>query len=381
MLYWIADWLADHFFRAFNVFSYITVRAGAALLTSLAVGLIFGNPLIRALTRLKYGQSVRDDGPATHRVKQGTPTMGGLLILFAWLLSTLLWANLSVSYIWVAVVTTLGFGAIGFIDDWRKIVHKNPKGLSAKEKIFWQSFLTLLACFWLLKLTPLGNINLPIITEATNINQPYLVLPFFKNLLIPIGIGGFIVMFYLVVVGTSNGVNLTDGLDGLAIMPSVLVAGGLAVFAYISGNAIYSKYLVFPYIPHTGELVIFLAGLMGAGLAFLWFNAHPAKVFMGDVGALAIGAGLGTVAMIIRQELVLFVMCGLFVMESLSVIAQVLYFKWSKSRTGVGKRLLLMAPLHHHFEQQGWKETQVVVRFWIIAIVFVLIGLSLLKIR
>jgi phospho-N-acetylmuramoyl-pentapeptide-transferase len=368
MLLWLTEWLSKNWIGGFGVFSFLTMRGAVALLTSLTLGLLLGPWMIRKLSELKYGQAIRADGPATHQVKQGTPTMGGLLILFSWLLSTLLWADLSVPYVWIAVLTTLGFGWIGWMDDWRKIVHKNPQGLTAKEKMFWQSVMTLAAGLWIVTFTPIGQ-------------HTYLVLPFFKNILLPIGVLGFLVMFYFVVVGTSNGVNLTDGLDGLAIMPAILVAGGMSIVAYVAGNAIFAKYLAFPYLPGTGELVVFLASLMGAGLAFLWFNAHPAKVFMGDVGALAIGAGLGVVAMIVRQELVLFVMCGLFVAESVSVMVQVSYFKYTRKKTGVGKRLLLMAPLHHHFEQIGWRETQVVVRFWIIAMAFVLLGLALLKIR
>lgn len=368
MMLLLSEWLGKHFPSVFNVFGYISLRTGAALMTSLIIGLISGPIIIKKLQVLKFGQSIREDGPKSHLSKQGTPTMGGVIILIGIVSSTLLWANLEVAYVWVALLVTLGFGLIGFVDDWKKIVHKNSKGLSAREKMFFMSIIAIISGVYLISYTPLAT-------------HAYIVMPVFKNIYIPIGYFGFVVMFYIVVVGSSNAVNLTDGLDGLAVMPTIFIAGGLAIFAYVSGNAIYAKYLAFPLIHNSGELVVFLATVMGAGLAFLWFNTHPAQVFMGDVGALALGAALGVVTMIIRAEIILLVMGGVFVIEALSVMLQVGYFKYSKKTTGVGKRLLLMAPLHHHFEQKGWKETQVVVRFWILTIVFVLAGLALLKIR
>jgi phospho-N-acetylmuramoyl-pentapeptide-transferase len=301
-------------------------------------------------------------------VKAGTPTMGGALILTSVAITTLLWGDLHNPYIWVVLFATLGVGAIGWVDDYRKVVHRNPKGLSAKAKMFWQSLIALAVGIYLWK-------------TATIPAQTELIVPFFKYLVVPLGALAFIVLVYLVIVGSSNAVNLTDGLDGLAILPTVMVSGALAIFAYVAGHAVFSKYLGVPYIPGAGELAVFCLAISGAGLAFLWFNAYPAEVFMGDVGALALGAALGTVAVIIRQELVLFIMGGVFVVEAVSVMLQVSYFKYTKRRYGTGKRILLMAPLHHHFEQKGWKETQVVVRFWIITMLLVLIGLATLKLR
>jgi phospho-N-acetylmuramoyl-pentapeptide-transferase len=318
--------------------------------------------MIDRLKIMKFGQAVRDDGPQTHLVKAGTPTMGGALILMAVAISTLLWMDLSNKYVWVALITTLGFGIIGWVDDYKKIVHKNPKGLIARWKYLWQSLFGLGAAFYIAYST-----NLPVQTE--------LIVPFFKHVAIPLGVAGFIVLTYFVIVGSSNAVNLTDGLDGLAILPTVMVASALAIFAYVAGHAVFSKYLGLPHIPGAGELVVFCAAIAGAGLAFLWFNAYPAEVFMGDVGALALGAALGVVAVIVRQEIVLFIMGGVFVMETLSVMIQVASFKLT------GKRVFRMAPLHHHYELKGWKETQVVVRFWIITMMLVLIGLSTLKLR
>ena len=328
---------------------------------------------------------MRDDGPQTHLIKAGTPTMGGALVLMAILITTLLWADLSNRIVWVVLVVTFGFGAVGWVDDYRKVVHRNPKGLSAGAKFFWQSIIGLIAAVYLaFAVSAPGSAQildlfLAWMKSGFEMNLPAkadLMVPFFKDIAYPLGVWGFIALTYLVIVGTSNAVNLTDGLDGLAIMPAVMVGAALGLFAYVVGNTVYARYLLFPYIPGAGELLVFCAALAGAGLGFLWFNAYPAEVFMGDVGALAIGAALGTVAVIVRQEIVLFIMGGVFVAETLSVMLQVLYFKWSG-----GKRIFRMAPLHHHFEEEGWKETQVVVRFWIITMMLVLFGLSTLKLR
>ena len=361
MLLQLANWLASDI-RAFNVFNYITLRAVLATLTALAISFLVGPALIRKLTQYKVGQSVRDDGPQTHLIKAGTPTMGGALILVAIAVSTLLWADLHNRFVWVVLVTTLGFGVIGWIDDWRKVVHRNPKGLSARTKYFWQSLIGAgVACY--------------LFFTATTPAETELIVPFFKHLVLPLGAASFIVLSYFVIVGTSNAVNLTDGLDGLAILPTVMVGSALAIFAYVAGHLYFSKYLGVPYVPGAGELAVFCAAIAGAGLGFLWFNAYPAEVFMGDVGALALGAALGTVAVIVRQEIVLFIMGGVFVMETISVVLQVSSFKLT------GKRIFRMAPLHHHYELKGWKETQVVVRFWIITMMLVLVGLSTLKLR
>ena len=324
--------------------------------------------MIRKLTAYKIGQSVRDDGPQTHLIKAGTPTMGGALILVAIAITTLLWADLTNHYVWIVLLTTLGFGAVGWVDDYRKVVHRNPKGLSAKAKYFWQSVVAIIAGIYLAY-----SAKLPVQTE--------LIVPFFKTVAIPLGALGFVILTYFVVVGSSNAVNLTDGLDGLAIMPTVMIGSALAAFAYVAGNAVFARYLGVPFIPGAGELSVFCAALAGAGLGFLWFNAYPAEVFMGDVGALALGAALGVIAVIVRQEVVLFIMGGVFVIETLSVMVQVSYFRYTRLTTGVGKRIFLMAPLHHHYEQKGWKENQVVVRFWIITMMLVLFGLSTLKLR
>ena len=361
MLYEAALWVAQDV-RAFNVLSYITLRVVLAALTALAISFIVGPGMIRQLAAYKIGQAVRDDGPATHLVKSGTPTMGGALILVSVAITTLLWADLANRYVWLCLLTTLGFGAVGWIDDWRKVVHRNPKGLSARSKLAWQSLIALVAVY-LLAYTA----KLPQQTEV--------IVPFFKSIAIPLGTVGFVILGYFVVVGTSNAVNLTDGLDGLAIMPTVMIASALAVFAYVSGNAVFSKYLGFPAIPGAGELAVFCGAMAGAGLAFLWFNAYPAEVFMGDVGALALGAALGMVSLVVRQEIVLLIMGGVFVVETLSVIIQVASYKLT------GKRVFRMAPLHHHYELKGWKENQVVVRFWIITMLLVLFGLSTLKLR
>lgn len=361
MLLALAQWLAEDI-RFFSVFNYITLRTVLATLTALLMSFAVGPAMIRKLTAYKIGQSVRSDGPQTHLVKAGTPTMGGALILTSIAITTLLWGDLHNHYVWVVLLTTLGFGVIGWVDDYRKVVHRNPKGLSAKAKMFWQSIIALLVGVYLW-----NTATLPAHTE--------LIVPFMKFLVFPLTAVGFIAMVYFVIVGTSNAVNLTDGLDGLAIMPTVMVSSALALFAYMAGNVVFAKYLGIPYIPGAGELAVFCGGVAGAGLAFLWFNAYPAEVFMGDVGALALGAALGVVAVIVRQELVLFIMGGLFVMEAISVMIQVASFKLT------GKRVFRMAPLHHHYELKGWKETQVVVRFWIITMMLVLLGLATLKLR
>lgn len=361
MLLELSQWLALEI-RAFNVFSYITLRTMLAALTALAISFVIGPIMIRKLTIYKIGQSVRDDGPQTHLVKAGTPTMGGALILVALVITTLLWADLSNRYIWVVLLTTLGFGVIGWVDDYRKVVHRNPKGLSAGAKFFWQSVIAITVAFYLALTAELAE-------------QTDMIVPFFKEVAIPLGLVGFVILTYFVIVGTSNAVNLTDGLDGLAIMPTVMISAALAVFAYVAGHVIFANYLSIPYIPHAGELAVFCGALAGAGLAFLWFNTYPAEVFMGDVGALALGAALGVVTIIVRQEIVLIIMGGVFVVETLSVMLQVASYKL------VGKRIFRMAPLHHHFELKGWKENQVVVRFWIITFILVLVGLSTLKLR
>ncbi len=367
MLLILARWLAQDI-HGFNVFNYITLRAVLAALTALAISFLVGPSLIRKLTHYKVGQAVRDDGPKTHLIKAGTPTMGGALILVAIAIATLLWGDLSNRYIWVVLLSTLGFGLIGMVDDWRKVVHRNPKGLAAKEKYFWQSVVGV-------------GVAIFLVMNASTPAETTLYVPFFKHLVFPMSALAFAVLTYLVVVGSSNAVNLTDGLDGLAIMPTVLISGALAIFAYAAGHLVFSKYLGIPYIAGAGELAVFCAAMAGAGLGFLWFNAYPAEVFMGDVGALALGAALGVVAVIVRQEIVLFIMSGVFVVETLSVAIQVTYFRYTKNKYGEGRRIFLMAPLHHHYEQKGWKETQVVVRFWIITMMLVLVGLASLKIR
>jgi len=384
MLLSLAQWLAQDV-RAFNVFQYITLRAVLATLTALAISLLAGPLVIRKLTAYKIGQAVRNDGPQTHLTKAGTPTMGGALVLLSILTATLLWADLSNRFVWAVLVVTFGFGAIGWVDDYRKVVKNNPKGLSARAKFFWQSLIGLLAAVYLaFAVSAAGSGQIPDLFSSWVVSgfamtlpaKADLIVPFFKNIAYPLGVFGFILLSYFVIVGSSNAVNLTDGLDGLAIMPAVMVAGGLGVFAMVTGRVDYSRYLLFPYIPGAAELTVFCGALVGAGLGFLWFNAYPADVFMGDVGALALGAALGTVAVIVRQEIVLFIMGGVFVAETVSVMIQVLYFKWSG-----GKRIFRMAPLHHHYELSGWKESQVVVRFWIITMMLVLFGLSTLKLR
>ena len=389
MLLALAQWLQNDY-GFLRVFNYLTFRAVMASLTALVIGLGFGPFVIRRLTELKVGQAVRSYGPQTHLVKAGTPTMGGVLVLIGIAVSTLLWADWGNRFIWIVLLVTLGYGAIGWVDDYRKVVHRDPKGMSSREKFFWQTVIGLFAAAYLaFSVSETSNIRvlelfMDWVRSGLSLNLPaksHLIVPFFKEISYPLGVFGFIILTYLVIVGSSNAVNLTDGLDGLVIMPVVLVGSALGVFAYVMGSAVYSKYLLFPHIPGAGELLIFCSAMAGAGLAFLWFNAHPAQVFMGDVGALALGGALGTIAVIVRQEIVLFIMGGIFVVETLSVMLQVTWFKFTKKRYGEGRRLFRMAPLHHHFELSGWKETQVVVRFWVITMMLVLIGLSTLKLR
>lgn len=392
MLLSLAQWLQSLSpeFGFFRVFNYLTFRAVMAATTALLIGLIAGPWVIRRLTELKIGQPVRGYAMQSHLVKSGTPTMGGVLILISIAVSTLLWFDWSNRFVWIVLLVTLGFGAIGWADDWRKVVRKDPEGMRSREKYFWQSLIGIIAALYLV-FSISENSNYRVmelffkwITSGFDVNLPPkagLMVPFFKEVTYPLGVFGFVIMTYLVIVGSSNAVNLTDGLDGLAIMPVVMVGSALGVFAYVTGNVVYSKYLFFPYIAGAGELLIFCAAMAGAGLAFLWFNAHPAQVFMGDVGALALGGALGTIAVIVRQEIVLSIMGGIFVVEALSVMLQVAYFKYTKKKYGEGRRILKMAPLHHHFEKSGWKETQVVIRFWIITMLLCLVGLSTLKLR
>ena len=393
MLLSLASWLQEHYPQSFGflrVFQYHTFRAVMAAMTALLIGLFFGPWVIRRLTELKIGQPIREYGVQSHMVKRGTPTMGGVLVLIGIAIATLLWSDWSNRFVWIVMLVTFGFGAIGWSDDWRKVVHKNPEGMPSREKYLWQSLIGVVAALYLaFSVSETSNLRVLelflrwVQSGFANDLPPKadLMLPFFKTVSYPLGVFGFIATTYFVIVGASNAVNLTDGLDGLAIMPVVLVAGALGLFAYIVGNAVYSKYLLFPYIPGAGELLIFCAAMAGAGLAFLWFNAHPAQVFMGDVGALSLGGALGTVAVITRQEIVLGIMGGVFVAEALSVMAQVSYFKYTKKKYGEGRRILKMAPLHHHFEKSGWTETQVVIRFWIITMLLCLVGLASLKLR
>jgi phospho-N-acetylmuramoyl-pentapeptide-transferase len=360
MLYSLADYLSQ-FNSGFNVFQYLTMRGILGVLTALLISLVIGPSMIRFLSSYNIGQSVRDDGPKSHFSKAGTPTMGGALILVAIVVSTLLWSDLSSRFVWVVLCVTIGFGAIGWVDDYKKIVHRNSKGLAGRWKYFWQSVFGLGAALVLF-----NTAQFPIETQ--------LIVPFVKDILIDLG-WMYVVLTYFVIVGCSNAVNLTDGLDGLAILPTVLVGGALGVFAYLTGNFNFSVYLGIPYVPGVGEMVVFCGAIVGAGFGFLWFNTYPAQVFMGDVGALALGAALGVVAVIVRQELVLFIMGGIFVVETMSVVLQVASFKLT------GRRIFRMAPLHHHFELKGWPEPRIIVRFWIITVVLVLIGLASLKVR
>ncbi|MBS0320834.1 MAG: phospho-N-acetylmuramoyl-pentapeptide-transferase [Proteobacteria bacterium] len=383
MLLWLADLLSRDV-RAFNVIGYLTLRAVLACMTALIISFVVGPRMIAWLTRMKIGQAVRDDGPQTHLTKAGTPTMGGALIIVAIVATTLLWADLSNRFVWVVLLVTIGFGAVGWIDDYRKVVYRNPKGLSARAKFGWQSAIGLVAAVYLAFAISAPD-NLRFIQQlgawagsgfSTALSpKTDLIVPFVKTISYPLGAFGFIALTYFVIVGTSNAVNLTDGLDGLAIMPTVMIGSALGVFAYVTGNAVFARYLQFPLIAGAGELAVICGAIAGAGLGFLWFNAYPAEVFMGDVGALALGGALGTIAVIVRQEIVLLIMGGVFVVETLSVIVQVASFKLT------GKRVFRMAPIHHHYELKGWKETQVVVRFWIITMLLVLFGLSTLKLR
>jgi phospho-N-acetylmuramoyl-pentapeptide-transferase len=392
MLLTLAQWLQtiSPEFGFFRVFQYLTFRAVMAALTALLIGLVAGPAVIRRLAALKIGQPIRQYATQSHLAKSGTPTMGGVLILIGIAVSTLLWADLSNRFVWIVMIVTFGFGAIGWVDDWRKVVNKDPEGMRSREKYLWQSLIGLLAALYLVfSISESSNLRVlelfySWVKSGFDVDLPPkagLLLPFIKEVSYPLGVFGFVIMTYLVIVGSSNAVNLTDGLDGLAIMPVVMVGSALGVFAYVTGSSVYSKYLLFPYIPGSGELMIFCAAMAGAGLAFLWFNTHPAQVFMGDVGALALGGALGTIAVIVRQEIVLAIMGGIFVVEALSVMLQVTYFKYTKKKYGEGRRILKMAPLHHHFEKTGWKETQVVVRFWIITMLLCLVGLSTLKLR
>ncbi|MBL0085262.1 MAG: phospho-N-acetylmuramoyl-pentapeptide-transferase [Ideonella sp.] len=392
MLLSLSQWLLGHFpeWGYLRVFQYLTFRAVMSALTALLIGLAFGPYVIRKLTEMKIGQPIREYGMASHLAKSGTPTMGGVLILIGIGVATLLWFDWSNRFVWVVMLVTFGFGAVGWVDDYRKVVHKNPEGMSSREKFFWQSLVGVVAALYLAfsvsETTNLRVLELFIRWVQSGFSNELppkadLMLPFFKTVSYPLGVFGFIGLTYFVIVGASNAVNFTDGLDGLAIMPVVLVGSALGIFAYIVGNAVYSKYLLFPYIPGAGELLIFCGAMAGAGLAFLWFNAHPAQVFMGDVGALALGGALGTIAVITRQEIVLGIMGAVFVAEVLSVMLQVSWFKYTKKKFGVGKRIFKMAPLHHHFEKSGWTETQVVIRFWIITMLLCLVGLASLKLR
>ena len=360
MLYWLATHFAQHV-SAFSVFQYLTFRGILSVLTALAISLLIGPWMIRKLKYNQIGQSVRNDGPQSHLSKAGTPTMGGALILVAIGISTLLWSDLSNAYVWVVLVVTFIFGAVGWVDDYRKVIEKNSRGLPARWKYFWQSVGGLGAALFLF------------FTAKAAVDTS-LYIPFFKNVAVPLGLL-FIPLAYFVIVGASNAVNLTDGLDGLAIMPTVMVGGALGIITYLTGNAVFAQYLLIPYVAGSGELIVFCGALVGAGLGFLWFNTYPAMVFMGDVGALALGAALGTVAVICRHEIVFFVMGGIFVLETVSVMIQVASFKLT------GRRVFRMAPIHHHFELKGWPEPRVIVRFWIITVMLVLVGLATLKLR
>jgi phospho-N-acetylmuramoyl-pentapeptide-transferase len=392
MLLSLAQWLQNMHpdWGYLRVFQYLTFRAVMAAMTALLIGLAAGPWVIKRLAELKIGQPIRSYGMQSHLSKNGTPTMGGVLILLAIVIANLLWMDLSNRFVWIVLLVTLGFGAIGWVDDWRKVVRKDPEGMRSREKYMWQSAIGLMAALYLVfSISEANNFKvfelfISWVSSGFDVNLPPkagLFLPFFKEVAYPLGVFGFVVLTYLVIVGSSNAVNLTDGLDGLAIMPVVMVGSSLGVFAYVTGSSVFSRYLLFPYIPGSGELLIFCSAMAGAGLAFLWFNTHPAQVFMGDVGALALGASLGTIAVIVRQEIVLAIMGGIFVVEALSVMFQVSYFKYTRKKYGEGRRILKMAPLHHHFEKTGWKETQVVVRFWIITMLLCLIGLSTLKLR
>ena len=360
MLLWLSNWLAAYF-HFFHVFQYLTLRAILSILTALAIALLFGPRIIRLLSHHHFGQIIRNDGPQSHLSKAGTPTMGGTLVIISILITTLLWSDLANRYVWLVLIITLGFGMIGYWDDYRKLILKHSRGMSARRKYLYQSLLGLSVALYLYH-----TAKLPVETQ--------LIVPFFKNLSLTLG-PFFILFTYLVIVGSSNAVNLTDGLDGLAIMPAVMISGALGVFAYATGNVNYAAYLAIPYVPGAGEIVVFCGALVGAGLGFLWFNTYPAQVFMGDVGALALGAALGVIAVIVRQEIVFFWISGIFVLETVSVMLQVASFKLT------GRRIFKMAPIHHHFELKGWPEPRVIVRFWIITFILVLCGLATLKLR
>jgi len=362
VLMYLAEYLTQ-FYSAFNVFGYLTMRAILGALTALLLSFALGPIMIQRLEKGQIGQPIREFGPAGHLPKAGTPTMGGALILVAIAVSTLLWANLGNRFVWIVLMVTLAFGVIGFIDDYKKLVVGNPDGMSARNKLFWQSIAAVL-----------GALTLLMTAENPGVEQT-LLIPYFKDLVIPLGGAAYVLFSYLVIVGSSNAVNLTDGLDGLAIMPTVMVGSALGIFAYAAGNVNFSSYLGIPYVSGAGEILVFCAALAGAGLGFLWFNTYPAQVFMGDIGALALGAALGIVAVVVRQELVLLIMGGVFVVETVSVIIQVASYKLT------GRRVFRMAPLHHHFELKGWAEPKVIVRFWIITVILVLVGLASLKIR
>lgn len=360
MLLWLSNYLQGYY-HGFGVFQYITLRAVLAALTALVISIVFGPPIIRMLAKAQIGQVVRDDGPKSHLSKSGTPTMGGVLILMSITITTLLWSNLSNIYVWIVLAVMLSFGAIGWVDDYRKLILKHSRGLASRWKYLLQSLCGIVAALYLYHI-------------AQTTAETSLLIPFFKNLVLPMG-AFYIILTYFVIVGTSNAVNLTDGLDGLAILPTALIAGALGIFAYITGNMKIAEYLVLPYIPGVGEVAVLCSAMVGAGLGFLWFNAYPAQIFMGDVGALGLGAALGVIAVIVRQELVLFIMGGVFVAETLSVILQVGSYKLRR------KRIFKMAPIHHHFELMGWPEPRVIVRFWIVTVVLVLLGLATIKLR
>ena len=392
MLLILSQWLmqAHPHLGFLRVFQYLTFRSVMAAMTAMVIGLFAGPWVIHYLRELKIGQPVRGYSIETHLSKTGTPTMGGVLILLSIALSTLLWFELSNRFVWLVLIVTFGFGAIGWADDWRKVVRKDPEGMPSREKFMWQTLIGLgVSLFLVFSISENSNYRvLQLIFEWVRSGfridlpaQAGLMVPFFKQISYPLGVWGFVFLTYLVIVGSSNAVNLTDGLDGLAIMPVVMVGAALGLFAYVTGNRVYSGYLLLPYIAGAGELMVFCAAMLGAGLAFLWYNAHPAEVFMGDVGALALGGALGTIAVIVRQEIVLAIMGGIFVVEALSVMLQVSYFRYTKKRYGTGRRLFKMAPLHHHFEKNGWRETQVVIRFWIITMLLCLAGLATLKLR
>ena len=383
MLMVVAEWL-EQFVRAFNVFGYITLRAVLATMTALVISFLIGPRMIAWLSRMKIGQAVRNDGPQTHLAKAGTPTMGGALILVSIVITTLLWGNLTNRFVWVVLLVTLGFGAVGWVDDWRKVVYRNPKGLSARKKLLWQSLIGLVAAVYLaFSIAAPSNAKfiemmMAWTTSGVGLTLPPradLILPFIKTVSYPLGVWGFIVLTFCVIVGASNAVNLTDGLDGLAIMPTVMVGAALGIFAYVQSRADFATYLFLPHIPGAGELAVICGAIAGAGLGFLWFNAPPAKVFMGDIGSLSIGGALGAVAVATKHEIVLAIVGGLFVLETVSVIVQVLSFRFT------GKRIFKMAPLHHHFEQKGWAEPTIVFRFWIIAAILSMVGLATLKLR